>query len=140
MSLTRHDRFFFDVHPRRLYRLLDFDAELGESMKVEEFREGNEYVIKGELPGIDPEKDVEITIVDGVMRLRAHRTERSEMKDTVAYRSEFHYGEFVREVPLPLGSSEADVKATYKDGILEVRVPIFEEVKPSVTHVPVTMS
>ena len=50
---------------------------------------------------------------------------------------EFRYGEFVRALPLPPGVKEEDIKASYKDGILEVRVPVGTETESSVKRIPV---
>lgn len=127
-----------DFRPERLRRLLDFDAGLGDTFKVEELRDRGDFVVRAEIPGLDPTTDVEVTVADHGLRVLVHRTERSELKSKQGYRSEFHYGEMVRELPLPLGSKESEVKAVYKDGILEVRVPVSEETKPPVTRVPVT--
>jgi HSP20 family protein len=93
-------------------------------LHLEEFVEDGTCVIRAELPGIDPAKDVEITLQDGVLHLKGERTERKEEERPEGYRSEFRYGGFYRAIRLPEGSTEADVKATYKDGILEVRVPM----------------
>jgi HSP20 family protein len=76
------------------------------------------------MPGIDPDRDVEITVRDHTLRLHAERREEHKTEEHGTYRSEFRYGSFTRTVPLPLGASEDDVKATYKDGILEVQIPI----------------
>ena len=92
-------------------------------MRVEEFVDGEECVMRAELPGIDPRKDVEITVSDGLLHLSAKREERAEEERPDGYRSEFRYGHLRRDIRLPEGATDADVKATYKDGILEVRVP-----------------
>lgn len=92
-------------------------------MKIEEFVDGETCVIRAELPGIDPEKDVEITVADGVLHIHAERSEGTQEDRPDGYRSEFHYGSLARSLRLPDGATEADVTATYKDGILEVRVP-----------------
>jgi len=92
-------------------------------LRVEEFTEGDAIVIRAEMPGIDPDKDVEISMHDGMLHLRAERRESSETKEKSEYRSEFRYGMFERTLPLPAGIKEGDVTATYKDGILEVRLP-----------------
>ncbi|MCZ7528699.1 MAG: Hsp20/alpha crystallin family protein [Acidimicrobiia bacterium] len=97
-------------------------------MKVEEYVEDDTLVVKAEMPGIDPEKDVEIQVSDQMLRIRAERREEEKVEEKGRYRSEFQYGSFSRSVPLPAGCSEEDVKATYRDGILEVRVPIRKEV------------
>lgn len=100
-------------------------------MKVEEFVEDDTCVIRAELPGVDPEKDVDISVADGVLHLRAERKERTEEKQPHGYRSEFHYGMFDRSIRLPEGTTEGDISATYKDGILEVRVPAPKPIEAS---------
>jgi HSP20 family protein len=95
-------------------------------MKVEEFRDGDTLVVRAEMPGIDPDKDVEITVSDGMLHLSAERRSETKTEDKKGYRSEFRYGSFSRSVRLPAGAGEDDVKATYDNGILEVRIPIDE--------------
>ncbi|MBV8950616.1 MAG: Hsp20/alpha crystallin family protein [Actinobacteria bacterium] len=94
--------------------------------RVEEFVENKEMVVRAELPGLDPDRDVEITVNDNSLRIRAERREESR-DDADGYRTEFRYGLFERIVPLPAGVNEEQVRASYKDGILEVRVPIDEK-------------
>lgn len=108
--------------PGRLRRLADEAA-----IKVEEYREDETLVIKADIPGIDPDNDVEMTIADGVLNLRAERREEKETSDRDYRRTEIRYGAFSRSLTLPPGASEKDVTATYKDGVLEVRVPIKTE-------------
>lgn len=93
-------------------------------VRVEEYREDETLVIRAELPGIDPEKDVEISIHGGMLHIKGERTEHEDERKKSYYRSEFRYGMFERSVPLSAGATEKDVKATYRDGILEVRVPM----------------
>jgi HSP20 family protein len=95
-----------------------------ETIRVEELVEDDKLVIRAELPGIDPEKDVEVSVSGGVLRIAATRNERFEHKTHGEVRSEFHYGSFTRSIVLPAGTSETDVVAKYADGILEVRLPI----------------
>jgi HSP20 family protein len=61
---------------------------------------------------------------DHLLRVKAERRQESKSEDKKGYRSEFRYGSFTRTVPLPAGATEEDVKASYTDGILEVRIPI----------------
>lgn len=105
-------------------------------MKAEEYQEGDELVIRVELPGIDPEKDIELTVSDGMLRLKAERRQETEVEDKAGYRSEFSYGSFSRTVPLAPGVGEEDVKASYRDGILEVRLPIDQE-EAAVRKIPI---
>lgn len=119
-------------------RLFDADTGTG-AIRVEEVVEGNTLVVRAELPGIDPEKDAEITVSDGALTIKAERQEKKEQKDKDSYRSEFRYGSFFRRVPLPDGVQESDVKASYKDGVLEVRAPIPEPASvASHSRIPIT--
>lgn len=93
-------------------------------IRVEEFERDDKFVIRAEVPGIDPDKDVELSVSDGVLRLMVHRQKESKLSDARHYRSEFNYGSFTRLVVLPTGASDKDVKAAYQDGILEVTMPV----------------
>ena len=97
----------------------------GQLMRVEDYVSEGQYVVRAEVPGIDPEKDVEITVDDGVLTVKAER--REEKKE--GGRSEFRYGSFTRSVTLPSGADQENVAASYRDGILEVRTPIKEAAK-----------
>lgn len=139
MALPKHDTSKREVSPRRLEffdRFFDdwpdgfrrpvfFWPERGlDPLRLEEFREDGTLVIRAELAGIDPDKDVEISVEDGVLHIGAERREEEKTEKRDYVRQEFRYGSFHRDLPLPTGVSEDDVKASYKDGILEVRVPM----------------
>ncbi|HET9020571.1 MAG TPA: Hsp20/alpha crystallin family protein [Ornithinibacter sp.] len=115
----------------------DWPAE-SKVMKVEEFVEDGTYVIRAEVPGIDPEKDVDLTVADGVLHLTATREERSEEERPDGYRTEFHYGSLRRSIRLPEGASADDITASYTDGILEVRIPAPKEVEKPTAKIAVT--
>jgi HSP20 family protein len=106
------------------------------TMCLEEYEENGNLVIRAELPGIDPDKDVDIEIVGGLLRVTAERKETA--RDRSGYRSEMYYGAYARSIALPEGTSEKDVKATYKNGILEVRLPMTKTQEIHGTKVPVT--
>ena len=125
MTLMRRERFEL---PEFFRRAFDVDAEAA-WLRVEEFVDDKTLVIRTEIPDIDPDKDVELSVSDDTLHIRAERQLTSERKDKDSYRSEFRYGSFVRHIPLPAGGDADDVKATYKDGVLEVRVPVAEEKK-----------
>lgn len=123
--------------PDMFRRFVEADWEKG-WLRVEEFADEGNLVVRVELPGIDPAKDVDISVVDGVLRIRAEREEKTEHKKKDTYRSEFRYGSFARNIALPAGATEADVTASYTDGVLEVRVPMGEAAKPEPKKIPVT--
>ncbi|GAA4103145.1 MULTISPECIES: Hsp20/alpha crystallin family protein [Actinomadura] len=95
-------------------------AGMGQTMRVEDYIDGDDYVIRCELPGIDPDRDVEITAESGMLRVHAERHE--EKKE--AHRSEFRYGTFTRSFTLPADTDTEAIKASYDQGILTVRVPL----------------
>lgn len=115
LAFPRLDRWFEDT---------DF--------RIEEYREDGTLVVKADLPGLDPEKDVEITISDGQLTIHAERHREEKVEERDYYREEVQYGAFTRTLPVPAGVTEGDVKATYKDGVLEVRVPVREAEQPAV--------
>jgi HSP20 family protein len=101
-------------------------------VRVEDFLEEGAYVLRAELPGIDPEKDIEVSIENDLLTIRGERREETKEKN----RREFHYGSFRRTVSLPKGANADQITASYTDGVLEVRVPTTAEVAPSV-RIPV---
>lgn len=116
--------------------LPDLD-ELG--MRLEEVREDDSLIVRAEMPGIDPDQDVEITVANDTLTICAEREQKTENKENDRVRSEFRYGRFSRRLPLPAGTTEDDIEATYRDGILEVRVPI-EEARTNQRKIPVKTS
>ena len=107
-----------------------FDTHL---IRLEDEIEDGHYVVRAELPGLDPAKDVDITVHDGVLTIKAERSEKMESKG----RSEFSYGSFSRSVTLPAGADEDDVQARYDKGILTVSVAVPEHAAPAEKHIPV---
>ncbi|MFB9907626.1 Hsp20/alpha crystallin family protein [Allokutzneria oryzae] len=99
---------------------------------VEEYFEDSVYVLRAELPGLDPEREIEVTANDGMLLIAAHREEDKRDKQ----RSEFRYGSFTRTVRLPEGADLSQVKAGYTNGILEVRIPVQHPKEPH--RIPVT--
>ncbi len=113
------------------------DVEL---VRVEHFRDGSDLVIRAEMPGIENEDDIDVSIVGDKMTVSAKREQRTETKENGSFRSEFHYGSFSRTVTVPPGTSPDDVKASYVDGIVEVRVPVGDGPTDERRKVKVTRS
>jgi HSP20 family protein len=109
--------------PLRLPLLLGERLIPEDRIRVDEFDEDGALVVRAEIPGVDPDKDVEITVSDHMLHIRAERRSKEEKEEKSYRRHELRYGSFTRTIPLPEGTSESAVKASYKDGILEVRVP-----------------
>jgi HSP20 family molecular chaperone IbpA len=89
-------------------------------LRLEDETKDGIYEVRAELPGVDPAEDVEISVLDGKLTIKAERTQTSESNG----RSEFSYGSFARTVSLPSGSDEDDIHAVYDRGILTVSVPV----------------
>jgi len=102
-----------------------------ELIRVDEYRENGSLVVRAELPGIDPDKDVEITVSDGMLRIAAERREEEMTEEKGYVRQELSYGSFTRTLLLPEGVTESDITASYKDGILEIRIPAAEPEPPT---------
>jgi HSP20 family protein len=92
----------------------------GPEIRIEEFVDGETYVVRAELPGVDPQRDVHLAIVDAQLRIRVDRSGNRVEKG----HTEFRYGSFYRAVPLPAGAREDSVIALYDRGILDVRVQL----------------
>lgn len=108
----------------------------GNMVRFEEYEEDGRYVLRAELPGIDPDEDVEITVNNGVLTISGER--REEEKDE--YRTEFRYGTFKRSTTLPEGANPDDVKATYNKGVLEVSVGVEEPEEQKSRRIPIDKS
>jgi HSP20 family molecular chaperone IbpA len=104
-------------------------------MRLEDEMKEGRYEIRAEIPGIDPAKDVDITVHNGELTIKAERTEKKEFSG----RSEFSYGSFVRTVSLPTSANDDDIKATYDNGILTVSVGLSEP-KSAEKHIKIQSS
>ncbi|MFW2380903.1 MAG: Hsp20/alpha crystallin family protein [Acidimicrobiales bacterium] len=96
----------------------------GGVIRIEEITDDAGITVKGEIPGIDPEKDLEITVAGGRLSIAAERRETEERTEDGRYHSEFHYGSYRRSFQLPAGAETDKISATYDDGILTIRVPV----------------
>jgi HSP20 family protein len=81
-----------------------------------------EYLIKAELPEVD-KKDVEVTVHDGVIRIRGERRFERKDESEKQHRVESFYGSFARSFSLPADADETKIYAESKDGILAVHIP-----------------
>jgi HSP20 family protein len=95
---------------------------------VEVSETGNEVVFRAEMPGIDP-KNVDVTIAEDTLTVKGEARSEEEQKDRNYYRRELRYGSFQRTVPLPASVQGDQAKATFRNGILEVRIPKAERAK-----------
>jgi HSP20 family protein len=106
---------------------------LAQAIRIEDFIEDDHYMVRADLAGIDPEKDVEVTVGAGYLTIRAERHDKTDGK----HRTEFRYGSFSRSLLLPGNANPDDVKATYDHGILTVSVGLKVEKKEEVKKIEV---
>ena len=91
-----------------------------QTMRVEDYVKDGRYVVRAELPGLDPEKELSVIVSNGILTIRADREEKTEDK----HRSEFRYGSFIRHMTLPAGADENHIQASYDQGILEIAIEL----------------
>jgi HSP20 family molecular chaperone IbpA len=107
-----------------------------QTFRVEDYTDDGTYMIRAELPGLNPEKDVEVTVDAGTLTIHAERREESKQER----HSEFRYGSLTRSVPLPDGADVDKITAKYDKGILEVTVPVPEQAKAGPRQISITRS
>lgn len=86
-------------------------------------RSGDDLIVRVELPGIDPERDVQVTIDDGMLCIIGERRPVEADDRQLRYRRESWVGPFERGIRLPAGVDPGKVTSHYTDGVLEIRVP-----------------
>ncbi|WP_457600983.1 Hsp20/alpha crystallin family protein [Hydrogenivirga sp.] len=112
---------------REFDRLLEDAFPVGEREQilappVDVYETDTEVVVKAEVPGVKKE-DIDVTIKENAVHIRAERKEEKEEKTENVHRVERFYGVIERVVPLPTEVKPEEAKAEYKDGVLEIRIP-----------------
>jgi len=111
-------------------------ADWSPSVDIEE--EDDKYVIKADLPGVD-KKDIEVKFEDGVLTIRGEKQTESETgKGTKRHRTERFHGSFARSFALPDAVKTDKTDATYKDGVLSMKIPKEEKAKPKAINIKVS--
>lgn len=80
------------------------------------------YIVRADLPGLKKD-DIHIELHDGILTLRGERDDKHEEKKKNFYRLERYHGSFERSFRVPEGTTEKDIAAKYRDGVLELRIP-----------------
>lgn len=111
--------------PEPVRRFLQGESD--RSLPIEQYQEAGTLVVRVDLPGIDPETDVDISVSDDGLDIQARREENADHVAKKGYRSELRYGERSRSIPLPRGVRQDSIVATYGDGVLEIRIQLPEQ-------------
>lgn len=110
------NRFFDDVF-ERLPARFNFD------LAVDLYQEENNLIAEMSVPGIDVQ-NTDISVVDDILRIRGHREEKAEKQEKNYFSREIHRGSFERALRLPVPVIANETRATYKDGVLKVVMPL----------------
>ena len=95
---------------------------------VDVYEEKDDVVIKAEIPGLSKE-DISVQVTDSTLTIKGEKKREEEVKEDDYYRCERSFGAFTRAVDLPCDVKAEQVKASFKNGVLEVRMPKTEEAK-----------
>jgi HSP20 family protein len=131
-TLTRWEPFAeFGEMRSRLDRLFDEWLDGRERVwapAVDVVREDDHLVLHADLPGIKPE-EVKIEVEDDILTVSGEHRETNVEKGKNYVRRERRYGSFSRSMALPVGVDAGKIKAKTHDGVVEVTIPLRQEVK-----------
>ncbi|OLN23863.1 heat-shock protein Hsp20 [Domibacillus antri] len=130
MALVPYDPFRQLANLRKDFDRIFFDFPSAFGMeqnwggiRVDIHETENEVVATCDLPGLDKKEDVDISIDQNTLRISGSMNRTTETKEEHMHRKERFAGRFHRSVSLPSPVSNEGVKATYKNGVLEVKMP-----------------
>ncbi|MGZ4176393.1 MAG: Hsp20/alpha crystallin family protein [Solirubrobacteraceae bacterium] len=141
-TLTRWDPFgeLSELRSRfdRLFGEFTDTRERVWTPAIDVMRENGNIVVRADVPGITPD-EVKIEVEDDILTVSGCHQEETEEKDERYVRRERRYGSFVRSMALPPGVDPKHIKASTKDGVVEVTIPLPKEAKKEkVTITPTT--
>lgn len=137
----RMEELFEDFFRRPFGRpLFPIAPRLFEEMKpspsVDIYEEGDDIVVKSELPGMTKD-DIEVNITENTITISGEKKSEEKVEKKNYYRLERSYGSFCRSFELPAEIKPDKAKASFKDGVLEVRLPKSEEAKKKVRKIAI---
>lgn len=89
--------------------------------KIDVYDQDNDLVVKAEMPGMKTE-DIQVRLDEGMLIVSGKRQREEKIDEKDYYRMERTYGSFMRSIPVPSGTKQEDVDASYENGVLEVQV------------------
>ncbi len=136
------ERMFHEFWRRPLLSLWDHEHSWPGRMPslqmpaMDVYEDKDEVVVKAELPGLSKE-DLEVTLTESTLTLKGEKKQEEEVKEKNFYRSERSTGSFVRTIDLPTEVKTDLTKASFKNGVLEIRLPKTEDAKRKVIKVKI---
>jgi HSP20 family molecular chaperone IbpA len=123
-SLARWPSLLAGASPWELMRRMSEEMnQLGPRIEVEQ--RGGDLVVRVDLPGLKAE-DINVTVDRGMLIISGERRQENREEREGFIRSEVSYGTFYRTIPLPEGADENRVAATFRNGVLEITIPVSE--------------
>jgi HSP20 family protein len=127
MSLIPYEPFrYADYFRRQLDQLLDNDFPLYTKglgrLDMDVYETENEVVVTCDIPGLEKKEDVHIEVDNNIFSISGSIQREHEINEDQIYRKERFAGRFQRSIALPAAVSPEGVQATYKNGVLEVRM------------------
>ena len=106
----------------------DFEDKYDEvfTPAVESYVKDGNLVVRADVPGLEL-KDIDVTVLSNVLSLKGERKNEKEVKKEDYLRREVSYGAFERRMSLPEGTAVDKVKANFKNGVIEITVPLAKE-------------
>jgi HSP20 family protein len=96
--------------------------------RVDITQHNDELLIRADLPGLEKD-DVKVNVTEDAVTIHGERHRAQEEERDGVYRTERNYGTFYRTIPLPVGTVTDQAKASFKNGVLEIRMPAAPSAK-----------
>jgi len=124
-ELERMARHWESPFPR-LFEEFEDNFEEAFTPAVESYVKNGDLVVRADVPGLEL-KDIEVTILGNVLCVKGERKSEQEVKKEDYLRREISYGAFERRMSLPEGAATDKVKASFKNGVIEITIPLAKE-------------
>lgn len=126
-ALRQHMNRFFESPWLRGWRGLG--AIEGYGPRIDVYQTEGEVIATAELPGLESKENIDVLVFDDSMTIKGEFKRGQEQREENFYHSERYYGVFNRTIPLPAEVKPEQAKASYNNGLLEIRIPKSEEGK-----------
>ena len=123
-ELERFAREFESRFSRMFEELDSEDTEL--KLPIESYSKDGNLVVRADVPGLDP-KDIDVSVLGNVLTIKGERKDKQEVEKDDYFRREISYGAFERRTTLPEGAQTDKIKASFRNGVIEVTMPLAKE-------------
>jgi HSP20 family protein len=107
---------------------------LDKSPAIELSETESDIILKAQVPGLEA-KDLEVEVSEDSISISGEHKQEERKEEKGFFRSEFHYGQFIRTIPLPVSIKPEEIKSEFKDGLLKLTMPKAEAAKRKVVKV-----